>query len=85
MATLDLNGCESEIKYLPSPGLPQGLPLSLILFLFYNANLVKKRIINREGAVAFIDNYTAWVVGDTAGANLTGIREIINHSLAWEL
>ena len=52
--------------------------MSPILFLFYNADLVKRRITNRGGAVAFINNYTAWVVGRSAEENLTNIKEIVN-------
>ena len=59
--------------------------MSSILFLFYNADLVERRITNRGGAVAFINDYTAWVVGRSAEENITGIREIVDHALAWEL
>ena len=57
----------------------------LILFLFYNANLVKRQIINRGRSVAFIDNYIAWVVGESAKENVISIKEIDDHALAWEL
>ena len=82
---MTLNGQESEVKQLPFPGLPQGSPLSPILFLFYNADLVERRISNKGGAVAFIDDYTAWVVGKSAEENMSGVKEIVNHALAWEL
>ena len=31
-----------------------------------------------------MDNYIAWVVGRSAESNLLGIREVVNHTLAWE-
>ena len=83
-ASLSLNGHESDVEELPFPGLPQGSPLSPVLFLFYNADLVERKISNREGAIAFVDDYTAWVVGRSAESNLSGIREVVNHALAWE-
>ena len=46
---------------------------------------MERRITNRGGAVAFIDDHTAWVVGKGAEENITGIREIVDHALAWEL
>ena len=55
-----------------------------MLFLFYNTNLVEKRISNREGAIAFINNYSAWVVGEDAALNTIKIRGIVDHALAWE-
>ena len=55
-----------------------------MLFLFYNANLVEKRILNREGVIAFINNYSAWVVGEDAVSNTAKIKDIVDHALAWE-
>ena len=46
---------------------------------------MERRITTRGGAVAFIDDYTAWVVGKNAEENITGISEIVDHALAWEL
>ncbi|KJK85276.1 hypothetical protein H633G_10887 [Metarhizium anisopliae BRIP 53284] len=36
------------------------------------------------GAIAFVDDYSAWVTGVTAEANQEGIQAIINRALAWE-
>ncbi|MBE3046444.1 hypothetical protein IMZ48_28715 [Candidatus Bathyarchaeota archaeon] len=38
-AAIKVNGQSSEARSLPQAGLPQGSPLSLILFLFFNADL----------------------------------------------
>ena len=34
--------------------------------------------------MAFVDDYTAWVTGPTADANLEGIQAIIDRVLSWE-
>ncbi|KAE8394986.1 hypothetical protein BDV23DRAFT_178977 [Aspergillus alliaceus] len=45
---------------------PKASPPPPILSLFMNTNLVDTPITDREGAVAFMDNYRAWVVGPPA-------------------
>ncbi|RYP13221.1 hypothetical protein DL766_009878 [Monosporascus sp. MC13-8B] len=83
-ATIQINGQSSEIRSLPQAGLPQGSPLSPILFLFFNADLVQRRIDSHGGAIAFVDDFTAWVTGPTAQSNREGIEAIINEALDWE-
>jgi hypothetical protein len=83
-ATIQINGQSSELISLPQAGLPQGSPLSPILFLFFNADLVQRRIDSKGGAIAFVDDFTAWVVGPTAECNREGIEAIINEALDWE-
>jgi hypothetical protein len=58
-ATIVINGQSSESRPLPQAGLPQGSPLSPILFLFFNADLVQTQIDRNGGAIAFVDDYTA--------------------------
>ena len=36
------------------------------------------------GAIAFVDDFTAWVTGPTAQGNRKGIEAIINDALDWE-
>lgn len=83
-ATIAVNGFTSERQELPQAGLPQGSPLSPILFLFFNADLVQQKIDANGGSIAFVDDYTAWVTGPSAEANRAGIQAIIDRALDWE-
>ncbi|KAE8551008.1 hypothetical protein EYB25_007240 [Talaromyces marneffei] len=83
-ATILVNGLTSEQRELSQAGLPQGSPLSPILFLFFNADLVQHRISASGGSIAFVDDYTAWVTGPSAEANRAGIEAVINRALEWE-
>ena len=83
-ASILVNGHESQTQLLPQARLPQGSPLSPVLFLFFNADLVQRKIDKHGGSIAFIDDYTAWVTGPTAEANTVGIQSIIDHTLNWE-
>ena len=40
--------------------------------------------MNKEGAIAFVDNYTAWVVDKSAEVNIMSLKKIIDYALAWE-
>ncbi|OAQ57647.1 endonuclease/exonuclease/phosphatase [Purpureocillium lilacinum] len=73
-----------DVKGAYNAGLPQGSPLSPVLFLFFNADLVQRRIKAAGGSIAFIDDYSAWVTGRTAEANRAGIQVIIDEAIDWE-
>lgn len=83
-ATIQVNGQDSEIQSLPQAGLPQGSPLSPILYLFFNADLVQQRINANAGAIAFMDDFTAQVASPTAQLNRNRLQSIISHALDQE-
>ena len=65
-ATIQINGQGSEVQSLPQAGLPQGSPLSPILFLFFNTDLMQQQINSHSRAIAFVDDFTTWVTRPTA-------------------
>jgi len=80
-----VNGEESRQAELLQAGLPQGSPLSPILFLFFNANLLQGGYNGRHGSIAFVDDYTAWVIGKSIEDNLRVIQQhIIPRVEQWE-
>ena len=79
-----MNGNQSDIRTLDQAGLPQGSPLSAGSYNFFNADLVQRRIDANGGAIAFIDDFTAWVTGPTAHSNRDKIQAIIEEALEWE-
>ncbi|RKK06375.1 hypothetical protein BFJ68_g17121 [Fusarium oxysporum] len=83
-ASIVVNGHTSEQRELLQAGLPQGSPLSPVLFLFFNADLVQIRIDSKGGSIAFVNDYSAWVTRPTAEANRAGIQAIIDRALDWE-
>jgi exonuclease III len=83
-ATITVNGFTTEPKNLPNAGLPQGSPLSPILFLFFNADLVESRINKHKGNIAFVDDYTPWVAGLDIEENTRRLQEeVVNKAIEW--
>ena len=84
-AAILVNGLLSERVKLNQAGLPQGSPLSPASFLFFNANLLQRSRQGEQGSMAFVDDYTAWVVGRSAEENTEYIqRHIIPKIERWE-
>lgn len=83
-ASIVVNMYQSEEMDIEHAGLPQGSPLSPILFLLLNSNLVDVPITRRKGAIAFVDDYTRWTVGGSAEANTATLqRKVIPRALEW--
>lgn len=58
-----VNSESSQQVTLDDARLLQRSPLSQILFLFFNIDLVKSIINKNKETIAFIDDYTSWVTG----------------------
>jgi hypothetical protein len=75
-ATILVNGETSRQTELFQAGLPQGSPLSPILFLFFNANLLQGGKSRKLGSSAFVDDYTAWVTGNPSRTTLDSSNSV---------
>ncbi|CEJ62645.1 Putative Reverse transcriptase [Penicillium brasilianum] len=74
----------TEAAPLINAGLAQGSPLSPILFIFFNSDLVDQPVTFQGGASAFINDYFRWRVGQSADENLAKIQsEDIPRLEAW--
>jgi hypothetical protein len=75
---------ESEVKRIDFPGIPQGSPLSPLLYIWYNADLVNRKIDTKGGAIGFVDDFNAWVTGvDEEETTRLVQEEIIPHASRW--
>jgi hypothetical protein len=75
---------ESEVKRIDFPGIPQGSPLSPLLYIWYNADLVDRKIDTKGGAIGFVDDFNAWVTGvDEEETTRLVQEEIIPHASRW--
>ena len=84
-ACIVVNNQTSTSIDLPQAGLPQGSPLSPILFLFFNADLVQNNITDRLGSIAFVDDFSAWVTGHSASENTNELQlTVIPRTEQWE-
>jgi hypothetical protein len=84
-ASVTVNSDTSDPISLPQAGLPQGSPVSPILFIIFNANLVQTNNDRHHGAVAFVDDYTAWVTGDSREENTRKLQDdVITKTERWE-
>lgn len=83
-ASIIVNGETSNQEAPQDAGLPQGSPLSPILFLFFNADLVKSVINKNKGVFVFIDDFTAWVTGPEIHSNTEQLqKEVIPRLESW--
>ena len=83
-AQVTVGSFESEVAPIEYAGIPQGSPLSPLLYVFYNADLVERKIDRAVGAIGFVNDFNAWVVGDNAIQNTKIIQDtIIPHAEQW--
>jgi hypothetical protein len=65
-------------------GIPQGSPLSPLLYVYYNADLVEWKIDGNGGALGFVDDLNAWVVSSDAEQNTKVFQDtIVPHTEQW--
>lgn len=76
-ATVTPDTFGSEMQPIAQAGIPQGSPLSPILYIFYKANLVEQPIDKTQGALGFVDDYPPWVVGDNVDQNTQALQTTI--------
>ena len=58
-------------------GIGQGDPLSMILYLFYNADLLEVATGEGQAAVAYVDDTNLYAEGDTYEEAYRSIREML--------
>ena len=74
----------SALTTIPHAGIPQGSPLSPILYVFYNANLVESRIGTDGGSIGFVDDFTAWRTGPTRSETTKTLQsEVLRRAAEW--
>lgn len=66
-------------------GIPQGSPLSPILYLFYNADLIEACKTEATEAVGYIDEASILAVGPTAQHNCKTLKFIHRRAERWAL
>ncbi|CEL10491.1 Putative Reverse transcriptase [Aspergillus calidoustus] len=74
-ANISFDDFQTEVSPLENAGLAQGSPLSLILFGFFNSDLVDQPVDCHGGSSAFIDDYFRWRTSRSAEDNITKIQE----------
>ncbi|KDN71119.1 putative zinc knuckle, partial [Colletotrichum sublineola] len=82
---IHVDGFRSE-TYRINTGIPQGSPLSPILYLFYNADLLDS-CNEAEGTTAtgFIDDVAILAVGDSTEDTCQKLQEALRKAEAWAL
>lgn len=73
-------------KFAVDDGLPQGSPLSVILYLLYNLSLLIETKISLKAdkiLLGFIDDVTHLVANEDVDLNILDLEEEGDHSLEW--
>jgi hypothetical protein len=72
-ANICFNNFQTVISLLENASLAQGSLLSLILFRFFNLDLVDQLVDHQGGASTFINNYFQWRTSRFAEENIRKI------------
>ena len=79
-----VNAMETEAADITFPGLPKGSPLSPILYIFFNADLVTETVDDSKGAMGFVDDYTRWTVSGSIEENMETLQsKVVPRALKW--
>lgn len=80
--TFAFDGLQSESMPI-SAGIPQGSPLSPILFLFYNADLINDCHGPSTSALGFVDDVNILVWSQSTAKNCRILSAVHNRCLSW--
>ena len=79
---LQFNGTRSESMATPA-GEPQGSPLSPLLYMYYNADLLEIAPQHQGIRLGFIDDIAYGIQGNSGRANVRKLKLILNEAEVW--
>ena len=79
---LQFNGTKSESIATPA-GIPQGSPLSPLLYMYYNADLLELATQHQITGLGFIDDIVYGVQGSSDKANVRKLKHVLNEAEEW--
>jgi len=83
-ASVTVGRFELEVAEIEYAGIPQASPLSPLLYVFYNADLVERSIDGQGESIGFVDDFNAWAVGADEEETTAAIQNtILPHTKRW--
>ena len=78
-------GSYTSFQRVTSCGIPQGSPLSPILYLFYSADLIEgcRQARNNASVLGFVDDINIVVYGESDKSNCKRLQEVHRHCERW--